>query len=134
MLRCSFALRLTTDPAVNYPPTDYAPRSSDKMTTVRTRMTPDARTAEILDAAVKLAKRIGFRKLTRDGVAKAAKVSTGLVSTHFGGIEKLRDEVMRVAVNDEILPIVADGLFSGNRIARRAPSALRQRAVQSLAS
>lgn len=104
------------------------------MTTVRTRMTPDARSAEILGAAVKLAKRVGFRKLTRDGVAKAAKVSTGLVSTHFGGIEKLRDEVMRVAVNDEILPIVADGIANGNRIARRAPASLRARALQSLAS
>jgi len=97
-------------------------------------MTPDDRTAEILSAAVKLAKRVGFRKLTRDGVAAAAKVSTGLVSTHFGGVEALRDEVMRVAVRDEILPIVADGIANGNRIARRAPAPLRQRALQSLAS
>jgi AcrR family transcriptional regulator len=104
------------------------------MSNNRTRMAPDARSAEILDAAVKLAKRIGFRKLTRDGVAKAASVSTGLVSTHFDGIEKLRDEVMRVAIRDEILPIVADGIANGNRLARRAPVALRQRAVQSLAS
>lgn len=99
----------------------------------RTRMQPDKRSAEILDAAVKLAKRVGFRKLTRDGVADAAKVSPGLVSTRFGGVEKLRDEVMRVAVRDEILPIVADGVANGNRIARRAPVALRERALQSLA-
>lgn len=104
------------------------------MTNTRTRMTPDKRSAEILEAAVKLAKRIGFRRLTRDGVAEAAKVSTGLVSTHFGGIEGLRDAVMRVAVRDEVLAIVADGIANGNRIARRAPASLRQRALQSLAS
>ena len=102
------------------------------MTASRTRMQPDKRTAESLAAAVKLAKRNGFAKLTRDGVAEAAKVSTGLVSTHFGSVEKLRDEVMRAAVRDEILSIVAEGIANGNRIARRAPAPLRTRALQSL--
>lgn len=102
------------------------------MTATRTRMKPDARTAEILAAAVKLAKRVGFRNLTRDGVAEAAKVSTGLVSTHFGNVESLRDEVMKVAIRDEILAIVADGIANGNRYARRAPARLRARALQTL--
>ena len=104
------------------------------MSNTRTRKTPDARSAEILAAAVKLAKRVGWRRLTRDAVAKAANVSTGLVSTHFANMDKLRDEVMRSAVHDEILPLIAEGLTDGNRIARRAPQELRQRALHALAS
>lgn len=100
--------------------------------TARKRMQPDERSGQILAAAVTLAKRSGFRKLTRDGIAKAAKVSTGLVSNYFGSMDNMRDEVMRVAVRDDILPIIAQGVAERNRIALKAPADVRRRAIAGL--
>lgn len=101
---------------------------------MKKRMTGTDRTERILAAAVKLAERKGFLQVTREGVAKEAKVSTGLVSTYFGSMDKLRDEIMRVAVRDEIMAIIAAGVLSKNRVAQRAPDDLRKRAVESLAA
>lgn len=98
------------------------------------RLDPDVRSGQILAAAVKLAKTKGFTALTRDGIADEAKVSTGLVSNYFGSMDAMRNEVMRVAVRDEILPVVAQGIVAKNRIATRAPVTLRQRALASLAT
>jgi AcrR family transcriptional regulator len=98
------------------------------------RLAPDVRSGQILDAAIKLAKSKGFGALTRDGIADAAGVSTGLVSNYFGNMDAMKNEVMKVAVRDEILPVIAAGIVAGNRIAKRAPEALRKRAVHSLAA
>ena len=93
---------------------------------------PDVRSAEILATAVKLAKKEGFRKLTRAGIAQTAKVSTGLVSRYFGSMDKMKDEVMKVAVRERILPIVADGLADRHKVAVRAPEDLKRQAAESL--
>lgn len=92
------------------------------------RLDPDVRSAQILSAAVTLAKRRGFSRLTRDAIAEEAGVSVGLVSNYLGTMDDLRNEVMRRAVVEEILPIIAAGLAEGNRIALRAPASLRHRA------
>lgn len=98
------------------------------------RLAPDVRSGQILAAAVKLAKAKGFAALTRDSIAEEAQVSTGLVSNYFGSMDDMRNEVMKVAVRDEILPIVAQGIVANNRFAKRAPVTLRQRALASLAA
>jgi AcrR family transcriptional regulator len=98
------------------------------------RLAPDVRSGQILDAAVKLARRVGWRKLTRDNIAKAANVSTGLVSNYFGSMDNMRDEVMKVAVRDSILPVIAQGVADRNKVAMRAPAAVRQKAVANMAA
>lgn len=102
------------------------------MTKQRKRLEPDDRTGQILAAAIKLATRKGFHALTRDAIATEADVSSGLVSKYFGKMDKVRDAIMREAVTREILPIVAAGILSRNRVAMRAPEPLRKRAVESL--
>jgi AcrR family transcriptional regulator len=92
------------------------------------------RAEKILAAAVTFATRKGFHAVTRKSVAREAGVSAGLVSTYFGGMDKLRTEIMRAAVRDEILPIIAAGIMSGHRVAKAAPAPLRQRAANSLAA
>lgn len=97
------------------------------------RMNPDDRREMILDAAVRTAKKIGWRNITRDGVAVAAQVSGALVTRYFGDIKSLRTEVMRVAVRDNLHTIVADGLAAQHPVARRAHIETKQKALAHLA-
>lgn len=82
--------------------------------------------------ALKLAASSGWRTLTREKIAEKAGVSTGIVSYRFGTMNELRRTVMRAAIAQEVLPVVAEGLALGDRFAKAAPPELRQRAVASL--
>lgn len=62
----------------------------------------------ILSAAVKLAKDKGLHKFSRIEVAKAAEVGESTVSYHFGQMPELRTAVVKHAVENEILSILAD--------------------------
>lgn len=90
------------------------------------------RRAVILGAAVALARTDGYLNITRDRVAECAGVSMGLVNHHYGSMRDLRHAVMREAVSQRILEIVAQGLAYGNTIAHGAPLELRQDAAQYL--
>ena len=103
------------------------------MNVKRLRLEPSERADNILAAAVAVALRDGFRGLTRDQVAAEANSSVGLIYTYYRSMDALRDEVMRVAVRDKHLDIVAQGVAGGNLIAARAPAELRRAALQTLA-
>lgn len=94
------------------------------------RLEPTERRGQILQAAVSLAQDRGYHKLTRDGVAVEAGVSFGLVTRYFGSIDTLKQKVMRVAVEQDILEIIAAGLAVGDPIARSAPGELKVKAAQ----
>jgi len=96
------------------------------------RLKPDDRYNQILDAAVRVAERTGYRTLKREDVAKEAGVSTGLVSHYYLFIELLRLEVLAAAVERGVLPIVAEGLVAGEPVAMQACADLRARAAVSL--
>lgn len=98
------------------------------------RLTPELRSKQILAAALKLSRRYGYRKLTRDKVAKEAKAAQGLVNLYFGNMDGLRDAVMRRAVEENDAKLVAQGIAERNRVALDAPADLRKRAVTALAS
>lgn len=101
---------------------------------MKKRLNPADRKAQIMIAAVSLAEKNGWAQLTRDGVATAAGVSAGLVTFYFPAIDDLRQQVMRKAVRDEILSIVADGLVARNPAAMEASVELRQKAVAAAVS
>jgi hypothetical protein len=96
------------------------------------RLKPEDRYNHILDAAIRVAERSGYRTLTRQDVAEEAGVSPGLVSHYYLYVELLRMEVLAKGVERGVLPIVAEGLVAGELVARRAPEELRQRAAVSL--
>jgi hypothetical protein len=98
----------------------------------KSRVNAKDRKKQILTAAVDLAQAEGFHHITREGVAAAAGVSEGLVSKHFGTMAALRRAVMRAAINQEILEIVAQGLSIGDPCAIKAPDALKADAARSL--
>ena len=93
------------------------------------RQHPNDRTRELLVVALKLAERTGWRTLTRDAIAEAASVSPGLVSARLGTMDDMRRSVMRLAVRERCLPVLAEGLAVRDRHALKADDALRQAAA-----
>lgn len=94
------------------------------------RMTPKNRTTALLEVAVRLAARDGWRTLTHADVASAAGVSQGLVVARLGTKTEMLRSVMRAAVAHGVVPVVAEGLAMGDRHAKRADESLRELAAQ----
>jgi AcrR family transcriptional regulator len=83
---------------------------------------------EILDGAVELATRVGFRNVTRRMAATKAKCALATVSYHFKSIPGLHDAIIRRGIELELSIIVAQGLAEGHKDAINAPRSLRQKA------
>lgn len=86
------------------------------------------RKAAILDAAVRVAERKHYALMTRQDIAAEAGVTGPLVQHYFGTMEQLRRAVMRKAVRDRVLRVIAQGLIAGNPHAMQASPALKSAA------
>lgn len=86
----------------------------------------------ILDAALQVAARVGYRHIKRDEIAEAAGVSAPLVSVYFKTMIEMRRQIMRAAVERECLAVIAQGLSDKNPHAVKAPLELKERALASL--
>ena len=86
----------------------------------------------VLAAAINLATRDGFSNITRDGVAKQAGVGAGTVNLYYGTVPQLKRDVMRTAIKQKLLPIIAQGIAARDPRALRAPDDLKRQALESL--
>lgn len=84
------------------------------------------RIAALLATALDLARRKGWHSLTHESVATAAGVSPSLVKVRLGTIASLRRAVMREAVKQRCVRVVAQGLAVNDRAARAADYLLRR--------
>lgn len=89
------------------------------------RLPKTQRRAELLDAAVRIAERLGADKVTHDAVANECGVTRTLVVHYFGTAPQLRRDVMRAAVKRRIVPIVARGIALRDSHALKADDELR---------
>jgi AcrR family transcriptional regulator len=94
----------------------------------------DALKRAILQAAIMLAKQEGFRNISRAAIAKRAGSAEATVSYHFGTMDEMRTAIMAAAIEQEIPEIVAQGLAARYVPARKAPEALKRKAVRVLAA
>lgn len=92
------------------------------------------RVAQILAAALELAPKVGYQKLTREAVAQHLGIPSSLIPYHMGTMAEFRRSIMREAVRVECLPVIAQGIAANDRHALKAEPELRARALQSLAS
>ena len=92
--------------------------------------TPEVRTARLIDVALGLAAADGWRSLTRERIALAAGVSPALVSARLGTMEQLRRSVMRAAVRQRVVAVVAEGLALRDKHAMAADEELRALAAE----
>ena len=100
----------------------------------QTKLDARTRVAQILAAALELAPKVGYQKLTREAVALHLGIPSSLVPYHMGTMAEFRRQIMREALRVECLPVIAQGLAARDRHALKAEPELRARALQSLAS
>lgn len=99
-----------------------------------THQTPTERKKQILDVAIGQAREVGYQNVTRENIAKAAGISTGLVSKYFATMTQLKRALMRAAINQNELKILAQGLASNDPNAVKAPDELKKQAINALMS
>ena len=94
------------------------------------RLRPELRKEQILEAAMIVAERSGYKEMLRREIAKEANCGNGTVSLYFGTMTQLHRAVMRKAIQDEILTIIAQGIAARDANALKAPTDLRQAAME----
>jgi AcrR family transcriptional regulator len=95
-------------------------------------MLPVVRKAEILSAALEVARTAGYRNASRESIAAMAGCSPALVSKYYGTMNQLQRAIMSAAIARHDLPILAQGLAAGDSKARAAPPDLKESAVRGL--
>jgi len=99
------------------------------------RLHPDNRKEQILNAAVKVAANPGgWSKLTREAVAREADCADALVSKYFGTMIAFKRTIMRAAIRDANLSVIAQGLATGDKYAQKAAPHLKTSALATLAN
>jgi AcrR family transcriptional regulator len=93
------------------------------------RMKPDARKEDIMAAALPLAERKGYNRITRDEIALAAKVKGPVLHYHFGSMEQFRRSLMRYAVKHRCLRVIAQGIVANDAQALKVDEATRREAL-----
>lgn len=91
------------------------------------RKKPEVRRELILEAAIALAKKEGYHRITRDAVARRAEISSALIATYYPRMVHLKTAVLDAAIDREIVEIVAQGLSLGVPRALRIGEGLRQK-------
>ena len=98
------------------------------------RLKPAIRKEEIISAALELAEKSHYQKITRNQIAKAAGVTGPAVQYHFKTMTQIRRDIMRAAVKQERLRVIAQGLVAeDHRAVSGASPELKKRALDALA-
>lgn len=97
------------------------------------RLKPDDRKLQILRAALIVASKDGgWFKLSRQAVAAEAGCAESLVSRYFGTMVCFKRTVMRAAIHNKILPVIAQGLACKDETAQKASPELKNDARNTL--
>ena len=86
----------------------------------------------ILDAAIALSEKIGYQRITRDGIAVEVGCAQGSVNLHYGTLNQLQRAVVSAAIARKNLNILAQALAAGHPKAQNAPQELRIAAANSI--
>lgn len=84
------------------------------------------RIEELTAAALAVAERDGWAGLRRDAIATHAGVTGGLVTVKLGTMTDLRRRVMRAAIQQRAMRVLAEGLAANDKCARRMPDELKR--------
>lgn len=99
----------------------------------RTRLHPDQRRSQILDVAISIAVKDGWKAVIAHNIADTAGVSYGLVQGSFNTMTQLRRAVIREVLNrmdgkpdPKYVPILAAAIGSGDMAARKVPAEIKE--------
>lgn len=96
------------------------------------RFKPEVRKDEILAAALRLASQGHYLKITREEIAAAIKVSGPVIHYHFKTMAQLRSDLMRAAVKQEVLTVIAQGLVGNDPRTARISDELKRQAMEAV--
>lgn len=83
----------------------------------------------ILTCAAEIARDSGFPAVTQQAVAKRAQVSSTLVPYHFETMGRLKDEVIKIAIDNRDAEVVAQAIAVRHPLAKRLPGKLKKEAT-----
>lgn len=86
--------------------------------------------ATLLDHALRISSHVGYNRVTREQLAKAAGMSEGQVSKLFGTMPQMRRAIMSAAVARGDLSIIAQGVAAKEPKAMALPEELKRRALE----
>lgn len=98
----------------------------------RARLTPEARKEMILQCALAAAELKGFTNFSSGDVASAADCGHPLVYHHFHSMDNLRREVMKLAIKQRNLTVIAQGLANKDPVAATVSDALKAEALKNI--
>ncbi len=96
------------------------------------RMTADKRRDQILDAALEMVSQDGIQNLRRQELTEHLGISKNLINHHFGDMDALREEIVRLAVERRHLRVIGFAIAAGYATALDADDDLKEAALQSL--
>jgi AcrR family transcriptional regulator len=96
---------------------------------MRCRKQPKERKDQLLTEALILSKELGYSHITRDGVANRAGVSYGLVTRYFDSIDNLKRLVMKKAIKEEVVEIIAQGLVRKDPLTKKLNPQLKAKVL-----
>lgn len=94
------------------------------------RQKPEVRKEAIVAVALRLATQGHYAQVQRKQIADELGVTPPALTYHFGTMQLLRRAIMRAAIVREELVVIAQGLVAQDEHAKKAPEALRRRAVE----
>lgn len=100
--------------------------------TEKTRLSPKMRVEHLISVALDLCEKDGYTNVNRESIAKAANVSVSLITHYLGTMKNLRRDMMRHAIKQERLNVIAQGLTLKDPHALKAPPELQEKARKSL--
>ena len=100
----------------------------------KAKLARNERRSQILAASLILSASKGYTKVTREEIAEKADVAPSLVSDHFGTMAEFRRCIMRHAVEQGNVAVIAQGLAARDPHARKASDALKKQAAALLCS
>jgi len=86
----------------------------------------------LMTAALLVAERDGYQRMSRDAIAQAANCSPTLISRYFGTMPSLRRDVIRAAIARGNHVVLAQGLAARDTHAAKAGPLLKAAALKAL--
>ena len=100
--------------------------------TAEKRLNPKVRKETIIIAAFRVARKPGgWSRMTRAAIAKEAHCAEGLISKYLGSMDSVRRIIMKRAIKNEYMELIAQGIASGEPAAMALSPVLKHKAISS---
>ena len=94
------------------------------------RLTAEERKAEFIEVGIKFAEKNHYLTVRAQDVVDKLRVSNGLLQNYFSNIDTFRKAVLRKAVKDGNLKIIAQAMGASDPLVKRAPGYLKEAALE----